>query len=134
MDRYIGIPFVRSGRDIQRDKGLDCYGLACLYYRNEFNIYLPDHTHINTSEHSYQECANSMIQQSTYEDFQQVSTLKKGDLLLYNVGGFPSHIGIYIGDDLMLHTNERSGSVIEHYRSIKWKNKFQSGYRHKSLM
>lgn len=129
--KYIGIPFIRGGRDMSTDGGLDCYGLCTLFYKNEFGIILPDHRDINTNISDYNKCADAMLQQSTYDDFVLVGKPKYGDLILMNVGGFPAHIGIFIEDNLMLHTNERSGSVIENYMGVKWKQKLQGLYRHK---
>ncbi|WP_243373476.1 C40 family peptidase [Geotalea sp. SG265] len=38
--------------------------------------------------------------------------LQKGDLLFYRTyAGFPSHVGIYIGNDLMIHASSEGGRV-----------------------
>jgi cell wall-associated NlpC family hydrolase len=39
--------------------------------------------------------------------------LQKGDLLFYHTyAGFPSHVGIYIGNDLMIHASSEGGTVM----------------------
>jgi cell wall-associated NlpC family hydrolase len=39
--------------------------------------------------------------------------LQKGDLLFYRTyAGFPSHVGIYVGKDLMIHASSEGGRVI----------------------
>ena len=39
--------------------------------------------------------------------------LQKGDLLFYHTyAGFPSHVGIYIGNDLMIHPSSEGGRVM----------------------
>lgn len=39
--------------------------------------------------------------------------LQKGDLLFYRTyAGFPSHVGIYIGNDLMIHASSEGGRVM----------------------
>ena len=39
--------------------------------------------------------------------------LQKGDLLFYHTyAGFPSHVGIYIGNDLMIHASSEGGRVM----------------------
>jgi cell wall-associated NlpC family hydrolase len=43
----------------------------------------------------------------------QPGELQKGDLLFYRTyAGFPSHVGIYIGNELMIHASSEGGRVM----------------------
>ena len=134
IEKYIGLPFVRGGRTLHKDRGLDCYGLAKLFYENEYNIILPEYEGIDTKQDDFAYCSESIMTLSTYKDFIQVDNPELGDLLLFNVMGLPVHIGIYVDRGLMLHTFDKSNSAIENYTRLKWKNKLYGVYRHKKQM
>ena len=40
ISKYLGIPFQHHGSD---NSGVDCYGILQLFYKEEFNIKLPDY-------------------------------------------------------------------------------------------
>lgn len=128
--KYIGLPFVKGGRYLKRDGGLDCYGLVALVYEQEKGLLLPDYQGIFLGEGNYEECTSTIYESPTYKDFIEVQNEKEGDILLFTVGGYPVHITICIGNNLMLHTTKDTGSVVENYRGLKWKRRYHSAYRY----
>ncbi len=46
-DSFIGLPHLDLGRDRE---GCDCWGLACIVYREELSISLPDYLGYATTE------------------------------------------------------------------------------------
>lgn len=91
--KYIGLPYVDNGRDTT---GVDCWGLARLFYKGELNIDLPSYVE------SYSGGSDPQIVEavSIYKDnWQLESTGNPGDLCLFNILGEPTHVGIYIGDN-----------------------------------
>ena len=118
-NKYIGLPYSSHGRDMS---GLDCWGLVCVFYKNEFDVELPSYSDLYTSANG-PEVPQAINQ---YRDtWQSVSTGKPGDLCLFNIYGEPAHVGIYVGDNKFLHAREGRDSVIESLASSQWSKRFQ---------
>jgi sulfur carrier protein ThiS len=121
-DKYIGLPYLDNGRTTA---GLDCWGLARLFYKNEYNIELPSYVD------EYVGGTDPYISQAVnlYKDnWEEITTPNVGDLCLFNIFGEPMHVGIYVGDNKFLHCRIGSDSVIESLNNIKWKNRFVGFY------
>jgi len=92
--RHIGTPYRLGGLG---SEGIDCSAYTRLVFRTSVNIDLP---------------------RSTADQFRQgrpvrVNDLKFGDLIFFNTTGRnPSHVGIYLGDNLFAHASVTSGVTI----------------------
>ena len=118
-NKYIGLPYSSRGRDVS---GLDCWGLVCVFYKNEFDVKLPSYSELYTNANS-PEVPQAINQHR--DTWQSVTTGKPGDLCLFNIYGEPAHVGIYVGDNKFLHAREGRDSVIESLASSQWSKRFQ---------
>ena len=121
---YIGLPFKGGGREVD---GLDCWGLARLYYRNELGIDLPSFDSV------YHIDDNLRIQEliSQYrEGWDRVETPNPGDLVVFNVLGEAVHLGIVLDGNQFLHIREDRDSVIESLSGVKWNRRIEGYYRY----
>ena len=126
VKKYIGIPFLSNGRN---KTSCDCYGLLYLVYKNEFDTELP---------RLLSDYKNACNVKETKEIFkinkpliagEKLDTPEIGDVVLLNYRGLPSHIGIYAGDGFILHTTEKSGSVLQKLDSTEIKGRVEGYYR-----
>lgn len=94
-DTWIGTPYLYGGNDRQ---GIDCSGFVTQVYRNSVGISLP-----RTSREQQQYCSSI-----------DKSQLQPGDLVFFTIrgGSTVGHVGIYIGDDRMVHASSSKGVVI----------------------
>jgi sulfur carrier protein ThiS len=123
-DKYIGLPYLENGRT---ETGVDCWGLARLFYKDQFDIDLPSYS----SEYDGgQDPAIISVVNAHIDNWEQLTTPNIGDLCLFNILGEPTHVGIYVGDNKFLHSREGMDSVIESLDNIKWKNRFQGFYKY----
>jgi hypothetical protein len=123
-NKYIGLPYKDNGRDAS---GVDCWGLARLFYEQELSIELPSYTELYSGAHDPQ------VSQSieNYKDAWQVAEYgAPGDLCLFNIYGEPAHVGVYIGDRRFLHAREGRDSVIESLDSAQWSKRFVGFYKY----
>jgi cell wall-associated NlpC family hydrolase len=108
---FLGAPYKYGGNS---KEGVDCSGLTCNVYESAIKKKLP---------------------RSTKEQFQTGTTIEKGelqfgDLVFFNTtGGKPSHVGIYIEDDLFVHASVVSGVTISSLESTYYKNRFVGARR-----
>jgi len=109
----IGIPYA--------DK--DCWGIVCDFYKIVFNIRLKQY--YETVPES-RDIAKSIVYDSM-KDFVEVKERKFGDLLLIKLFGVESHIAVYLGEGMMLHTSKHSGCLIE--RTSRWEKLIVGIYR-----
>lgn len=119
-NKYIGIPYKNAGRDVD---GIDCWGLARLVYKQEFDIDLP-------SFNSYSEGDTAHIQEliaQYQEGWIETTQVVPGTLVLLRIRGSNTHIGIAISDTHFLHAREGQDSSIESFSSTHW-NKRITGY------
>ncbi len=111
---YIGIKHKFGGKD---KNGLDCSGLVYLTFK-EFGIELP--------------CSSQ--EQSRYGNIiADKKSLKRGDFVFfirnYETKDLITHIGIYLGNDEMIHTSSKRGVIISNINDSYWIDKFIFGTR-----
>ena len=122
---YIGIDYLVNGRD---RKGLDCFGLAYLVYKENLSI---DLGLFNDCYKDVKEVQNiSNLINTNKHDFIEVKKPRKYDLILFNIMGFPAHIGIMIDDFNFIHILSKKNVTIESTKSISWAKRIEGFYRH----
>lgn len=117
-NRYIGTPWRDLGRDAS---GCDCWGLACLVYRQELGIDLPDYLGAYLSADERAEVAALISAGAQSPLWHPVDDCPAAfDLVVFRRGRLTSHIGIVIRPGLMLHMAGEDAAKVEDYRSGHW--------------
>lgn len=91
-NKYLGVPYVNGGTT---PKGFDCSGFTQYVYSHAVNISLPRVT-------TAQEKSGSEV---------SLNSLQPGDLLFYGMRGNTTHVGIYIGNNKMIHAPKLGQNV-----------------------
>ncbi|HTX18483.1 MAG TPA: NlpC/P60 family protein [Bacteroidota bacterium] len=108
---YLGTPYVYGG---DSKSGIDCSAFTEAVYAQSTSVTLPR----TTAEQV------RLGQPVSRED------LKFGDLMFFNTTGTnPSHVGIYIGDDLFAHASEAFGVTISSIESSYYKKRYTEARR-----
>jgi cell wall-associated NlpC family hydrolase len=108
---FLGVPYKYGGNS---KEGVDCSGLTCNVYESAVRKKLP-------------RSAKEQYQTGTSVDKNE---LQFGDLVFFNTtGSRPSHVGIYIEDDLFVHASVVSGVTISSLESTYYKNRFVGARR-----
>lgn len=108
---YLGVRYTFGGND---KDGIDCSGFACQVYMKGARTTLP---------------------RSTFEQFQagvpvSLHELRFGDLVFFNTTGeSPSHVGIYLEDDVFAHASVVEGVTLSSLQSTYYKKRFVGARR-----
>ena len=107
----IGTPYSFNGTD---SDGIDCSGFTAKIYLNAIGKQLPHST------------AAQFAATNTVEDAKR----KFGDLLFFNTTGEkPSHVGIYLGENLFAHASVSSGVTLSSLESSYYKKRYLGARR-----
>lgn len=123
---YIGIPFLARGRT---RAGLDCYGLVRLVLAEQFGKDLPAHADGYESMDDRALLALLIDAKRPTINARPVSKVESGDLVLIRYCGFPCHIGLYVGDGLLLHVESGRNTVLEPLTSTHLSTRIEGFYR-----
>lgn len=124
MSGYIGIPYKNRGRD--RD-GLDCWGMAQLWYKEQLGIEIPDYLFAYTSAEDHTSVAEAInIHKKMWE---KVEEPEYGDVLVFNIKRMPIHVGIKLKGDDFLHSFQGTNSCLERLSSLSWSRRLFEVYR-----
>lgn len=108
---YLGTPYQYGG---ETRSGIDCSAFTSTVYGQAVNMKLPRTT-------------SDQVKLGTPVTREG---LKFGDLMFFNTTGTnPSHVGIYIGDDLFAHASEAFGVTISSIESSYYKNRYTEARR-----
>ena len=108
---YLGVQYSYGGNTT---KGLDCSGYVCRVFESAISMKLP---------------------RSTHEQFRHGERIKRGelrfgDLVFFNTTGrTPSHVGIYIEDDVFAHASVIEGVTLSSLESTYYKKRFVGARR-----
>lgn len=107
----IGSPYSYGGR---KDDSFDCSLFSSQIYEKIFGIKLP-----RSTDEQYQ-----IGEKISFSD------LKLGDLIFFNTTGrIPSHVGIYLGDELFAHASRSEGVTISSLQSTYYKKRYLGARR-----
>lgn len=125
-NNYVGIPYQDKGRD---RSGVDCWGLVRLVYAEQYNIELP--SFVDSYENSIAQLIEEAVN-ANKESWHLADEPKTGDVVLFNILGHASHLGVYVGSGYFLHAAEGSRqSVIEKLNHPSWSRRLQGFYRYR---
>lgn len=125
-NNYIGIPFKYKGRT---EEGLDCWGLARLIYKNEYNITLPSFSDEYTDSDTTR--IEELIAQYK-EGWESTDSPSEGTAVLFKIMGRESHIGIAVSATHFIHAREGYDSAIEAFESPYWKRRIVGHFKYTS--
>jgi len=107
--KYIGLKYKKSGLSIE---GLDCFGLLHLIYKEMLGVELPKLNHLGYDRN----WDGSQITENMYTYWYRVDPpYKMYDGLIfcrYTGSRIADHIGMYLGDNKLLHIEEGKTSEI----------------------
>ncbi len=108
---YLGVPYMYGGTS---KKGVDCSGFTSRVYASATDLTLP----------------RSTREQFTVGTKVRRNELRFGDLVFFNTTGrSPSHVGIYIEDDLFAHASVSDGVTFSSLESGYYKKRFVGARR-----
>lgn len=128
-DRYIGIPYADLGRSLH---GCDCWGLACIVYRYELGIILPDYLGTYGSAEEHAEIDALIAGEETSPLWRSVARPEPFDIAVFRRGRLATHVGIIVQPGLMLHMHDDDCAKLADYRGGAWGNRLKGIYRHRS--
>jgi cell wall-associated NlpC family hydrolase len=130
VTNYIGLPFHSGGRD---KKGLDCWGLIRLVYKEQFDIDLPIYDGLDGEKSEAREIATCINEHKSEWLEVEPGKEKEGDIIILRINGWPMHIGFVVTKGSMLHIMKGMNAVLEKYTSPKWEKRIFAFVRHKEL-
>jgi len=111
FNELIGIPYEKY----------DCWGIVREWYKIVFGMELKHYYHEIPNN---RDIANNLIY-SNMGDFKKVDSPEFGDIVLIKLFGVESHIAVYIGEGKILHTQHKTGCIVD--KLSKWE-KLVTGY------
>jgi cell wall-associated NlpC family hydrolase len=117
---YVGIPYRPHGQD---RSGVDCWGLIRMVHRDVWGRELPAFAYGGDR----QERAALFKAEADFLS-RDVPTGEVGDAVFLRVAGVVGHVGLVLGDGMMLHAKEGADSCIEPYDRGRWARRVE-GFR-----
>ena len=122
---FVGLPFAARGRDARR--GLDCWGLVVVVYRDRLGLELPiwdEYDDVRDRERLDQVVAAAL------PSFARVAEPRAGDVVLFRIAGHLCHVGVVADPPWFLHALEQThGSVVDRLDSPAWARRVEGYYR-----
>ena len=128
--QFIGVKYENRGRDIAT--GCDCWGLLREFYRRVLEIDLPSYEASYKDAYNMNQTVNAIRYEMRETEWVQVDSPAFGDGVLLRVAGHPCHVGVYIGEERMIHTLTGHDSAIDVLDGVRWRNRIVGYYRHVS--
>lgn len=132
VSKAIDVPFKDKGRDFD---GWDCYGLMRCFLKDVHGVDIPsfvdDYKNAGLTKDSRDQLEIVIRQRKEIlPQWVKVNEPKKGDGVLFLIGGRPIHMGLMLSRSKFLHTEAKINTVIESINSMIWKKRVEGFYRY----
>lgn len=107
---YKGVPYKYGGTD---KRGFDCSGFVGKVYKDALKTQIP----------------RTVKEIATMGKKVSKQRLKPGDLVFFRPSRKYRHIGIYIGNNLFMHSSTSKGIMKSNMNNVYWKKKFRYAKR-----
>lgn len=126
---YIGIPFENKGRGAT----CDCWGLVRRIYQEQFCISLPSFVDEYSNALDREDIHTVVGYEKEHPFWEKIEKGREefGDMVIFNIGNLPVHVGLVTTHNRMLHVEKGINSCLEHYNKMRWRNRLEGFYRHK---
>jgi cell wall-associated NlpC family hydrolase len=128
IDRFIGIPYEPKGKSFA---GADCVGLVELFNKEALGRKIPDFSQLYLDPRDYKSLDGLIDSEKRH--FDTISEPTFGDTILFRIGSYACHLGIYIDEQIFLHSHEGHDSAIERLDSLSWSKRILGFYRIRSI-
>lgn len=100
---------------------MDCWALAAHFYKNEYDITLPNYELSYEDKHTTDvHKIHSVVDAEKSRAWKQVFDYQYGDLIVFAQGRRQHHIGVYVGNQQVLHSSSTTvSSVIQRLSTIR---------------
>lgn len=125
MNNFLDIPYIKDGRSFC---GVDCYGL-CWLFAKENGVTLPPF--LGEDIYSVSSVSDLISNKKTLFKRVDKSKVQKLDIVLFNIKGSLTHVGIMISHDTFLHVFEGGSkhSEILKISGNSWERRVDSFWR-----
>lgn len=124
----IAVPFADHGRGWN---GWDCWGLVRLAYREVLEVDLPawSEGYDDAGETPAGRDQVARLIAAGRVGWIRTAPPGPGDVLLLNLRGRPLHVALALWHGRFLHTESRTGTVIERLAAPLWARRLEGSYR-----
>ena len=102
----------------------DCWGIVREFYKRHFKTDLEQYLYKDPNNHK--EISKLIIKESP--NYRKVLNPRFGDIILMRLYGLPAHLGIYIDENKILHTTDKTGSIVDSFQY--WEKRILGFYRY----
>lgn len=123
--KFIGIPYVSKGRGWD---GCDCWGLVRLFYREVLGVLLPEYALEYADAEELRDVA--ALVEAGRASWERSELPQLGYVVLQRLVSEPVHVGVYVGDERMLHVRRATASCLERIDGPVWGRRVEGFYRY----
>jgi cell wall-associated NlpC family hydrolase len=102
---------------------VDCYGLFLLIQKEMFGRDLPDVNGYKCQDRK--DLNKNLLKNLIKYPARKIEEGKEGCGVIIEAGGVASHIGVYIGEEKIIHASEKRNVVIEDIKEARLKGKIK---------
>ncbi len=126
--KYVGLPYLHKGRD---EKGLDCWGLILLIYKDLKGVRLWDIGEDYPEDWSWS--GRDLFMENYQKQWERVEKPGTLDVVLIKNGlGVANHAGVMLNDRTFVHCLAKAGVVLSRVTDKQWKPRIVGYYRMKN--
>jgi cell wall-associated NlpC family hydrolase len=126
--RAISVPFVIGGRDWS---GWDCWGLLYVAHRELFGIEIAKLSDDYDAASTFEEISR-IADIERQAEWNEVLNPRPGDVSLFRVSRFQSHVALVVERGQMLHAMRGAGTACERLDTITWAKRHVGYFRNRA--